>query len=220
MNLLFFFFFLIYIYTFFFSLTNEIFDFFGCFSASWDLRLFVLMLRNGANVYLGCWYTWIWIIVRWRSEWRWILNLNVTCCILGGDFGGVWVRYFDVWRSLWDGAWELMQPMLLWAEFWTSGRRLWLFPAVFSFRGRHRVPSQRGWKGYNPISNSYKAQSIRFEEEEKELIKYHFALAWFSLIKNIQRISFMLITGMKQRVWFFFSFFSPCPPPSSFLLNQ
>lgn len=27
--------------------------------------------------------------------------------------GGIWVRYFNLWGSLWDGVWDLMHPTLL-----------------------------------------------------------------------------------------------------------
>lgn len=124
-NLLFFFF----SWFFFFSLRNEIFDFLGCFSASWDLCLFVLMLRNGANVYLGCWYTWIWIIVA--------LEIGVEMDIKperdllyfggrGGDFWGVWWAAYGVVRGNWSA------PALL----WMSDRYIWVFPEMFFFSFR------------------------------------------------------------------------------------
>lgn len=91
---------------FFFSLRNEIFDFLGCFSASWDLCLFVLMLRNGANVYLGCWYTWIWIIVALEIGVEMDIKPERDLLYFGGRGG--FLR--GLVSSLWGGAWELIRP--------------------------------------------------------------------------------------------------------------
>lgn len=64
---------------------------------------FNTMKSNIVNVYLGCRYTWIWIIVHWRFKLRWIFKAE---CYLLYSFGGVWTRCFNLWCNLQDSAWK------------------------------------------------------------------------------------------------------------------
>lgn len=64
----------------------EMFGFSWCPAASWGFLFvcFNAMKSNRVNVYLGCWYTWIWIIVHWRFKLRWIFKAE---CYLLYSFG-------------------------------------------------------------------------------------------------------------------------------------
>lgn len=80
-----------------------------------------------------------------------------------------------------------------------------------------------GWK-VTILFLLHKAQSIPFSfgwggvgrEEKKQLIKYHFALAWFSLIKPYNQI-LSVNDGHEAKV-----FISPLPfsPPPLLILKQ
>lgn len=116
------------------------------------------------------------------------------------------------------------------AEFLGHFGMFFLFPEVVGFFFGFFLPlgtppsfESAGLEGYNPLI--HKAQSIFFrrrfgekKKKEKKLVPFCFSMIFLN--KNIQRVSFMLITGMKQRVLKGFKgFSSPFPLPNPFFFN-
>lgn len=148
----------------------------------------------------GASVTWFWIIVHWRFELK-LDFFKAECYLLYSFFWGGGVVLDKMF-------WFVMQPTRrnepthpeqLWSRVWnvtfvllSFSQNDWGFIWEFSLG----MPPSWGWK-VPILFLLHKAQSIPFSlgrvgrgKEKKQLIKYHFALAWFSLIKPYNHVPF------------------------------
>lgn len=130
--------------------------------------------------------------------------------LLGIFFGGVWTRSSHLWCDLQEKS---THPERLWSRVLnvrlvhlSFAQNYWGFFPFLS--RRHRVGRLQPCLWFIK-HNQFIFFSVALGGENKNSIKSHFALAWFSLIKNLPWISFLLIPGTKQRFSLsFFPFFS------------